>query len=681
MPKIIILWYNKRQGSGGMIDFKEVKGIGPKTASLLNKINIYNVDELVMHYPFRYDVLKRTDLSSENADDRVVIDGKVESIPIVVRFRGGLNKLNFRLAINKGVVGVSIFNRAFLKPNLGIGTNVIVIGKYDREKNIINASDVRFGSLSNEEKIEPVYHTTSGLNSKALATYINNALLKYGNDIVDYIPKKYMDMYHFSNKKTALNIVHNPPSFEKLKEAAIRLKYEELFEFMFKINYLKMENSRNQLGISREGNIEKIAKLIEELPFELTNDQKNVLQEVINDLESPRRMNRLLQGDVGSGKTIVAVLAMAYNSLCGYQSALMAPTEILATQHYNNIKQLLKNTNINIELLTGSVNKKDKKLIYDDLKNGQIDIIIGTHALIQEEVEYANLGLVVTDEQHRFGVNQRDNLKNKGIRPDVLYMSATPIPRTYALTIYGDMDVSIIKEMPKGRIPVKTYVKKEDEMKDVLELMYEELKANHQIYVIAPLIEESENSDLTTVTNLKDKMNLAFGSKYKIDIVHGKMRPEAKELIMREFQKNDINILISTTVIEVGVDVPNATMIVIFDANRFGLSTLHQLRGRVGRNNLESKCILISNSDTKRLEIMCKTHDGFVISEEDFKLRGSGDLFGTKQSGDMNFKIANLRSDYKILLQAKNDSMEYLKDKKADDEPLKKLLMSSIQTS
>ncbi len=664
-----------------MINLNEVKGIGPKTTSLLSKLNIFTIDDLVEHYPFRYDVLRRSDLSTVTEDERVVIDGKVESIPLVVRFRGGLNKLNFRLATSTGVVGVSIFNRAFLKPNLGIGTTVIVIGKYDKHKNVLNASDIKFGTLSKEDKIEPVYHTTNGLTQKNLSSYINNALLKYGNEITDYIPKKYMDLYKFSNKKTALNIVHNPPSFDKLKEASIRLKYEELFEFMFKINYLKLENEKNNLGIRREEDINKLDNLIKNLPFELTNDQKNALKEVIDDLNSPKRMNRLLQGDVGSGKTIVAILAMYYNSICGYQSALMAPTEILAVQHFNNIKELLKDTDIRVELLTGSVNKKIKKEIYNELKNGDIDIIVGTHALIQEEVEYNNLGLVVTDEQHRFGVNQRANLKNKGIRPDVLYMSATPIPRTYALTIYGDMDVSIIKQMPKGRIPVKTYIKKESEIKDVLELMYEELRNNHQIYVIAPLIEESENTDLTTVNNLKDKMNLAFGRKYNIDIVHGKMKAEAKELIMNEFKQNKVNILISTTVIEVGVDVPNATVIVIFDANRFGLSTLHQLRGRVGRNSIESKCILISNSDTKRLEIMRDTHDGFIISEEDFKLRGSGDLFGTKQSGDMSFKIANLRSDYKILVQAKKDSMDYLKDQDSNNDILKQKLINSIHTS
>lgn len=661
-----------------MIKLSEVKGIGPKTQLLMNKINIFNINDLVMHIPFRYEILKRSDLSKIEEDEKIVIDGKVESVPLIVRFKGGLNKLNFRLSTSQGIIGVSIFNRAFLKPNLEIGTNVIVLGKYDKQRNIINASDVKFGTLSNKEKIEPVYHTTNGLTQKNLTTYINNALLKYGNNIDDNIPRYLLDKYDFSNKKTALNIVHNPPSFEKLKEATIRLKYEELFQFMFKINYLKLENSKEKTGIKRETDRKELDEYIKNLKFELTSDQTNALNEIIDDLNSDRRMNRLLQGDVGSGKTIVSVLAMYYNSLCGFQSALMAPTEILATQHYKNIKGLLKDTNINVELLTGSISKKEKNAIYKDLKDGNIDIIVGTHALIQDEVEYNNLGLVITDEQHRFGVNQRANLRNKGVKPDVLYMSATPIPRTYALTIYGDMDISIIKEMPKGRKPVQTFIKSNKEMKSVLEMMHEELKNNHQIYVIAPLIEDSENSDLTTVCTLRDKMRLAFGSKYNIDIVHGKMPPEAKELIMEEFKQNKVNILISTTVIEVGVDIPNATMIVIFDANRFGLSTLHQLRGRVGRNDLESKCILISDVDAKRLKVMEETHDGFIISEEDFKLRGAGDLFGVKQSGDMIFKIANLRSDYKILVQAKKDSLEYLKNTEYDKDEIKKRLIEAI---
>ncbi len=666
------------KGRGSMLEVSKMKGIGPKTLTLLNKINIYTIDDLVSHYPFRYDLLKRSDLKTVQENDKVILDGKIESIPILLRFKGGLNKLNFRLVTPSGVVGVSIFNRAFLKSNLTIGTNVIVIGKYDRAKNIITASDIKFGTLSNEAKIEPVYHCTSGLTNKNLANYINGAIMLYGKEIKDYIPKKYLDKYGFSNKRTALSIVHNPPTMEKLKEASIRLKYEELFAFMFKINYLKEQNHKEKLGIKRSIDMTKLESFIKKLPFELTDDQKKATKEIIDDLNSKNRMNRLLQGDVGSGKTIVSVLAMYANYLSGYQSALMAPTEILATQHYNTIRELLRGTPIEVGLLTGSMTKRDKQEIYDELANGTMQIVIGTHALIQEDVHYQNLGLVITDEQHRFGVNQRANLKNKGVKPDVLYMSATPIPRTYALTIYGDMDVSIIKEMPKGRKPVKTYVKTNDEMKEILEMMYEELKQKHQIYVIAPLIEESENSDLTTVNELRDKMNLAFGSKYKIDIVHGKMASGAKDLIMAEFLQNKVNILISTTVIEVGVDVPNASMIVIFDANRFGLSTLHQLRGRVGRGETESKCILISSQDTDRLKIMEKTNDGFLISEEDFKLRGHGDLFGTKQSGDMAFKIANVRQDYKILVQARDDSYEYLLDTSFDNEELKQSLMESI---
>ena len=653
----------------------EIKGIGPKTEMLLNKLGIYNLDDLVTHYPFRYEILKRSDLSNSLPDEKVIIDGKVENIPILVRFKAGLNKLNIRLATKNGPVGVSVFNRAFLKPNLKPGTNIIAIGKYDKKRNIITANEIKFGSLSDKETIEPVYHTTSGLTGKVLSGYINTSLLKYSSNISDNIPGYLMDKYNFSNKKTALNIVHNPPTFEKLKEASIRLKYEELFEFMFKINYLKKKNKGVNLGISRNCDYKKIEKVISKLPFSLTEDQKNALTEILDDLKSNSKMNRLLQGDVGSGKTIVAFLAMYYNAICGYQSALMAPTEILAIQHYNNIKELLKDDDVEIALLTGSITKKEKNEIYKKLENGQIDIIIGTHALIQEEVKYSNLGLVVTDEQHRFGVNQRANLKNKGIAVDVLYMSATPIPRTYALTIYGDMDISTIKQLPSGRKKVETFVKKDSEIKDVLNLMYNELKKNHQIYVIAPLIEQTENTDLTDVYNLRDKMNLAFGSKYNIDIVHGKMKSEAKDLIMGEFKQGKINILISTTVIEVGVDVKNATMIVIFDADRFGLSTLHQLRGRVGRNDLESKCILISNSDTERLKIMESVYDGFEISEKDFKLRGSGDLFGVKQSGDMYFKIANLKSDYKILIQAKKDSQEYLNND-SDDEIKKRLIMS-----
>ena len=660
------------------MQLKDVKGIGPKSLSLLNKINIYTVEDLVTHYPFRYEILKRCNLNEVEDGGKIIIDGKIESVPILMHFKAGLNKMNFRLVTASGVVGVSIFNRAFLKSQLTVGTGVTVIGKLDKAKNVITASDIKLETLMNKVKIEPVYHCTSGLTNKNMSTYINMALLMFGKEILDYIPSSYLEKYNFLNKKTSLNIVHNPSTMDKLKEVTIRLKYEELFAFMFKINYLKVQNKKKNNGLTRKIDRSKLDEFINKLSFELTDDQKKAIDEILNDLESPSRMNRLLQGDVGSGKTIVSFIAMLANYFSGYQSALMAPTEILATQHYKNLVNFINDSDIKIELLTGSTSKKDKLRIYSGLKDGSISMVVGTHALIQDDVVYNNLGLVITDEQHRFGVHQRANLQNKGVKPDVLYMSATPIPRTYALTIFGDMDVSTIKMRPKGRQKIDTFVKKNSEIKDVLELMYKELKEGHQVYVIAPLIEDSENSDLATVCNLKDQMKLAFGDKYKIDIVHGKMATGAKDVIMEQFKENKIQILISTTVVEVGVDVSNATTMVIFDADRFGLSTLHQLRGRVGRGSFKSQCILISDSDAERLKIMETVDDGFVISEADFKLRGHGDLFGTKQSGDMSFKIANIREDYKILLQAKKDSKEYLLDKNTDEDYLKKKLIADI---
>ena len=661
-----------------MISVEKVKGVGSRTSMLLKKLNINTVDDLVTHYPYRYEFIKRSNLKEKCEDDKVIIDGKVEMIPILVRLKGNLNKMNFRLATStKEIVGVSIFNRAYLKNQLLVGTNITVFGKYEKNKNVILASEIRMGLLPKGEKIEAVYHGTVGLNSKAISSFINTALMEYGNELEDYIPKYLLEKYNFLNKKTALNIIHNPSTKEKLKEASIRLKYEELFVYMAKINYLKLKNKNVKDGIEKDFDKEKLDKVIKSLPYELTVDQKIVLNEILEDLTSKRRMNRLLQGDVGSGKTIISIIAMVANYLSGYQSALMVPTEILATQHYETMKEILKDLNVNIALLTGSLPKNKKDLIHEELKLGKIDMVVGTHALIQEEVVYKNLGLVITDEQHRFGVLQRTSLQNKGIMPDVLYMSATPIPRTYALTLYGDMDISTIRTLPKGRKPIKTYLKSYSEIKDVLKMMYEELLKNHQIYVIAPLIEESETLDLTTVNELKDKMNLAFGEKYNVGIIHGKLKQTEKDKIMEDFVNNKIQILISTTVIEVGVNVLNTTMMVIFDANRFGLSTLHQLRGRVGRSALESSCILISDYDSERLNVMTTTNDGFEISEEDFKIRGHGDLFGTKQSGDMTFKIADIKEDYKILLQAKKDSMEFLLNNK--EEELKEKIINGIK--
>ena len=659
---------------------EKIKGIGPKTKELLNKLNIYTINDLLTYYPFRYDYLRRTDLLNlkDNISDiKIVMDGKVDSVVIMNHFKK-INKISFRIETVYGKMGVILFNRAFLKNNLRIGTNIVVIGKYDKKNNVLVASDILFKSLGTKEEIIPVYHLTSGITSNTLKKFINEALLSYKDQVVDNIPKYLNDKYNFVSKKLALSIVHNPSDKEKLEEVLKRLKYEELFEFMFKINYLKYKRKKENIGIKRDVDIQKLDKVIKSLPFELTEDQLKTTYDIIEDLSSEKQMNRIIQGDVGSGKTIVSFLAIYYNFLSGYQSALMAPTEILAIQHYNNLKELNFAKNLRIELLVGKLKKKEKEDIYKAIEKGEVDVVIGTHAIIQEALKYYNLGLVITDEQHRFGVNQRANLRNKGNYPDVLYMSATPIPRTYALTIYGDMDISSIKKMPKGRKPVETIIKSEEEMKEVLEMMYKELINNHQIYVISPLIEENDNSDLNDVEKIENNMKKAFGSKFNIGVMHGKMKSAEKELIMQEFKQKKIDILVSTTVIEVGVDVENATMIVIFDADRFGLSTLHQLRGRVGRSSLESKCILISNTDKERLNIMTKTTDGFKISEEDFKLRGSGDLFGTKQSGDMSFKLANLKQDYNLLIDAKTDTEEFLKNKNPEDIELKLRLIKMV---
>lgn len=643
-----------------MSNLNQIKGIGNKNIVLLEKLHISDSKDLINYLPFRYEILLRTNLNDVTDGDRAVVEGKIENNPTIIRFRGNMNKMSFRLNTDENIINIAIFNRAFLKNNLKIGKIVTIIGKLDKLKNTIIASDIRLEPLGNKLKIEPIYHVTSGISNKILNNFIGKALEVEKNNIPDLIPDYILKKYNFKHREDALKIVHNPIDIEQLKKSQIVLKYEELFLFMLRIGYLKQKHKKEIIGLSRDIDMSRIEGFIGMLPFLLTYDQRKAIDEIIRDLKEEIRMNRLLQGDVGSGKTIVAVIAMLANCLSGYQSALMVPTEILAVQHYNSIKELLANQNINIELLVGSLDKNKKKKIYKDLAVGNIDILIGTHAIIQDEVKYSNLGLVITDEQHRFGVNQRANLKNKGITPDVLYMSATPIPRTYALSIYGDMDISIIKTKPSGRKDIITYLKNTKELKEVLQMMYDELQNNHQIYVVAPLIEESENIDLTNINLLRDKMLIAFGKQYSIDILHGKMKSEEKDKVMNNFLQNKINILISTTVVEVGLNIPNATMIVIFDADRFGLSTLHQLRGRVGRSDVQSYCVLISDSEHERLKVMEETNDGFIISEQDFNLRGHGDLFGVKQSGDMVFKIADLKKDFKILIQAKEDADELL---------------------
>ena len=642
-----------------MKELETIEGVGPKTKELLNKIKIYTVEDLLNYYPYRYDIIKRSDLSNLSDGDKIIIDGIVEGQPTTIYINKSLKKMIFRISTKTMILNVTLYNRAHLYSDLKSGKEVTIIGKYHKLKNTVIVSDIRFGLLPPSAKIEPIYYTTEGLTVKQISKFETIAL-ENDYDVIDLVPRYIEEKYNLMNKKSAIKNIHVPEDILLLKKARQRIKYEELFMYILKINYLKNKINNDTLAIERNIDKDKLDKFIKSLPFELTLDQDKAVNDIINDLSIKKRMNRLLQGDVGSGKTVIAFIAIYANYLSKYQSALMAPTEILAVQHYEEAKKIFSKFKLNIALLTSSTSNKDKKTIYEELENGKIDLIIGTQALIQENVKYKKLGLVITDEQHRFGVNQRDTFKSKGISPDVLSMSATPIPRTYALTIYGDTDVSSIKSKPKGRKEIITVFKKEKDITDVLEMMKKELELNHQIYVVAPMIDTESDSEKESVYDLEEKMNKAFGKISKIGIIHGKLDPKDKDKVMKDFEKNKINILISTTVIEVGVNVPNASMIVIFNANMFGLSTLHQLRGRVGRGDTQSYCVLVAKESEERLRFLENTSDGFEISEYDFQTRGEGDLFGTRQSGELGLKMANIKRDFKMLLKAKEDADEFI---------------------
>lgn len=642
-----------------MKELETIEGVGPKTKELLNKIKIYTVEDLLNYYPYRYDIIKRSDLSNLSDGDKIIIDGIVEGQPTTIYINKSLKKMIFRISTKTMILNVTLYNRAHLYSDLKSGKEVTIIGKYNKLKNTVIVSDIRFGLLPPSAKIEPIYYTTEGLTVKQISKFETIAL-ENDYDVIDLVPRYIEEKYNLMNKKSAIKNIHVPEDILLLKKARQRIKYEELFMYILKINYLKNKINNDTLAIERNIDKDKLDKFIKSLPFELTLDQDKAVNDIINDLSIKKRMNRLLQGDVGSGKTVIAFIAIYANYLSKYQSALMAPTEILAVQHYEEAKKIFSKFKLNIALLTSSTSNKDKKTIYEELENGKIDLIIGTQALIQENVKYKKLGLVITDEQHRFGVNQRDTFKSKGISPDVLSMSATPIPRTYALTIYGDTDVSSIKSKPKGRKEIITVFKKEKDITDVLEMMKKELELNHQIYVVAPMIDTESDSEKESVYDLEEKMNKAFGKISKIGIIHGKLDPKDKDKVMKDFEKNKINILISTTVIEVGVNVPNASMIVIFNANMFGLSTLHQLRGRVGRGDTQSYCVLVAKESEERLRFLENTSDGFEISEYDFQTRGEGDLFGTRQSGELGLKMANIKRDFKMLLKAKEDADEFI---------------------
>lgn len=657
---------------------EDIKGIGPKTLKLFQNLNIFTIQDLITYYPYKYKLYHPVTLDNYEENTEVLINGYVASDAKIYYIKRNLNKISFRLNTGTKLINVTIFNRPFIKQHLLLNKYISIIGKYNVKTNTFTASDIKLTPIIKDE-IEPIYHTTQGLKQVNIHKIINN-LLEKNIYVPSLIPEEYIKEYSLLDKLTAIKEIHNPTSTNNLKQAEICLKYEELFEYTLKINYLKYLKDKTTSSYIKKFDTSKLDNLIASLPFKLTDSQVNAVEDIKKDFNSPKHMNRLILGDVGSGKTIISFLALYMNYLSGYQGVLMAPTEILIKQHYENIKKIL--TDLNIEILTGSTTKKDRDKIIENLKNGQIDILLSTHSVLNDDVVFKNIGLVVTDEQHRFGVNQRKNLQNKGENVDVLYMSATPIPRTLALTIFKDMDITEIKTKPLNRKPKITKLYKTSEIKEVLYEMLDEIKKGHQIYVVSPLIEnEEENTKLASVNYLYEKINVALNGKVPIGVLHGKLKNEEKENIMNDFKSNKTKILISTTIIEIGVDVSNATMIVIFNAERFGLATLHQLRGRIGRNDIESKCILISDYDTPRLKILEESEDGFYISEKDFELRGAGDLFGVKQSGDMVFKIANLNKDFKILKKCSEDSLNFLNKhiNEIDKYPIQKNIISGVK--
>ena len=653
---------------------EDIKGIGPKSLLALKALNLYTKDDVINYFPYRYNVYTPVKLRECSEGDTCTITGYVESIPKVFFIRKNLNKLSFAFNTGSELVNVTIFNRAYLKPNIRIKSYISVIGKYNRKSNTFMASDIKLTPIT-KTVIEPVYHLNQGIkrsNFKKLVDEILDNTVEIKSNVPDYLIEK----YNFINKKEAVTNVHKPKDINSLKKADLHLIYEELFTFMLKVSYLKEKNASDGKFNIKSFDEDKVNNFINSLPFSLTDGQMQAVSDIKGDFLSKKKMNRLILGDVGSGKTIVSFIALYMNMLAGYQGVLMAPTEILAVQHFNNMVGLFGDK-LNIQLLTSSTKKGERNKILQNLKNGETQVLIGTHSLLNDELVYNNLGLVITDEQHRFGVNQRQTLQEKGKDVDVLYMSATPIPRTLALTIYGDMDITEIRTKPGGRKEIITKIFKNSELKNVLEKMLDEIKAGHQIYVVAPLIDDEEDEKMN-VTSLKDKFDVAFNGMVPTGLLHGKMKPNQKDEVMNSFKNGDTKILISTTVIEVGVDVKNATMMVIFNAERFGLATLHQLRGRVGRNDMQSYCYLISDYDAERLKVLEESNDGFYISEQDFKLRGGGDIFGIRQSGEQSFKIANLNRDYKILMQCKSDAEEFLKSKNLDDYKEQKEILENL---
>ncbi|WP_058307852.1 ATP-dependent DNA helicase RecG [Gracilibacillus massiliensis] len=646
---------------------QEVNGVGPKLAEVLDQIGIRSIEDLLYYFPNRYDHYQQKPLHELIHNEKVTIVGKVIHEPTVQFYQRRKSRLVVTLRVDGVVVKGVLFNRAFAKKHFIPGEEVSVNGKWDQHRLQITIDNYKQGSIDESSPITPIYSSKGDIKNAQFQKIIKNALSNHREQIIEILPSSYLKNYKLPERIEGLTQLHFPTSFEHLKHAKRRFIYEELLLFQIKMQLYRKRNREETEGNAQSINMHKVKELMDSFPFALTSAQQKSLSEIIKDLKSPYRMNRLLQGDVGSGKTAVAVISLFGSVTAGKQVAFMVPTEILAEQHEASLREFLPD-HVTIRRLTGSVKGKRRKAILAEIADGNCDVVIGTHALIQDDVHFAQLGYVIIDEQHRFGVQQRNTLREKGILADILFMTATPIPRTLSITAFGDMDVSKIDQMPKGRKPIETYWVKQNMFERTVNFIYKEIKAGAQAYVICPLIEESDKLDIQNALDLFHQLQEVLIGKATVGLMHGRLTTEEKEEVMTNFSENKIQILVSTTVVEVGVNVPNATVMMIQDADRFGLSQLHQLRGRVGRGNKQSYCILVADpkgeNGKERMRIMTETTDGFVLAERDLELRGPGDIFGVKQSGLPEFKLADLVHDYRALETARTDAIEIVANEK-----------------
>ncbi|HLR66107.1 ATP-dependent DNA helicase RecG [Virgibacillus alimentarius] len=642
-----------------------LKGIGEKMASDLAAMKINTIADLIYYLPYRYDVLEIKPLNELIHEDKVTIEGKVVYEPSLTFYGRKKSRLSFTVQVENVAIKAVMFNRAFAKKQINAGDMITLTGKWDAHRLQITVNSYKKGLAEEQTKIQPIYSLKGNITNKKLQKLIQRTLLTYENEIKELLPSSYRNAYKLPSKKEALWAMHFPSSRIVLKHARRRFIYEEFLLFQLKMQLLRKIKREETNGNAQHYDPLKIRTFITQLPFSLTKAQKKSLNQILADMKSPFRMNRLLQGDVGSGKTAVAAICLYGAITAGKQGALMVPTEILAEQHFQSLTELFGDQ-AEIALLTGSTKGKKRSEIVKAIEDHEVQIVIGTHALIQDDVYFNDLGFVIVDEQHRFGVEQRRTLRDKGLHPDVLFMTATPIPRTLAITAFGDMDVSVIDELPTGRKEVKTYWIKENMLDRVLRFIAKQILSGEQAYIICPLIEESDKLDIQNAVDLYHQLEAFYPPEVNIGLLHGRLPANEKEQVMKQFAENEIQILVSTTVVEVGVNVPNATIMVIYDAERFGLSQLHQLRGRVGRGDKQSYCILVADPKgeigKERMRIMSETNNGFDLAEQDLKLRGPGDFFGKKQSGLPEFKVADMIHDYRALETARNDAQEIIEN-------------------